>query len=90
MPAARLRCSDHRCDWQGEEDLVLIAPHPFQPEETIQGCPACREIGTLQLVCDEPDCWQPCSCGTPTPDGGYRRTCFWHRPSDGPKPVSIV
>lgn len=28
---------------------------------------------------DEPGCWEPSSCGTPTA-GVYRRTCWAHRP----------
>lgn len=33
----------------------------------------------LSVACDEPDCREQVTCGTPTPDG-YRSTCFDHRP----------
>ena len=29
-------------------------------------------------LCDEPDCFDEVSCGWPTEDGGYRRTCGNH------------
>jgi len=28
--------------------------------------------------CDEPGCYEVTSCGWPTEDGGYRRTCYTH------------
>ena len=28
--------------------------------------------------CDEPGCYEVTSCGWPTEDGGYRRTCYEH------------
>jgi hypothetical protein len=34
-------------------------------------------------LCDEPGCYDPVSCGTPTPDG-YRNTCYEHKPDKGP------
>ena len=73
----KLVCSD--CNWQGEDHEALTAPNPFDPEFNIQGCPRCKEPNTLGVACDELDCWQPVSCGTPTPEG-YRRTCSKHVP----------
>jgi hypothetical protein len=29
-------------------------------------------------ICDEPGCFNGASCGWPTSDGGYRRTCYEH------------
>lgn len=29
-------------------------------------------------LCDEPGCYEVTSCGFPTDDGGYRRTCYGH------------
>lgn len=29
-------------------------------------------------LCDEPGCYEVTSCGFPTDDGGYRRTCYDH------------
>jgi len=36
------------------------------------------ELKTFALVCDEPGCYEYASCGWPTSDGGYRRTCGQH------------
>ena len=69
------------CGWKGHTDEVLIAPHPFATErdEIVWGCPKCRSVGCFRTVCDEPDCWEEDTCGTPTPKG-YRRTCGEHMP----------
>lgn len=74
----KFRCEERRCGWHGEE--VLTAPNPFDPADTINGCPSCRAVDTIELACDEPDCWEPVSCGTPT-DSGYRNTCGPHLPN---------
>jgi hypothetical protein len=42
---------------------VLTAPHPFTTNEQIEGCPKCRQCGTIIPVCDEPGCWNHASCG---------------------------
>lgn len=72
-------CSDWRCGWRGEESEILVAPDPFNPGSEITACPKCREIGTTRVACDEPDCWDESTCGTPTPTG-YRNTCDKHQP----------
>lgn len=73
----KLRCVEHRCDWRGTDKEMLEAPNPFDATETVTGCPDCKDVNTLQEACDEPDCWEFSSCGTPTPTG-YRRTCGKH------------
>lgn len=47
-------CPD--CDWKGLDSQVLTAAHPFA-DGTIDGCPECREINTIRVACEEPDCW---------------------------------
>jgi hypothetical protein len=74
-------CDGRNCNWHGTSDEVLRAPHPFDPGEEVWGCPKCKSIDSLYLACDEPGCWKPVSCGTPTPTG-YRSTCGQHRPKD--------
>ena len=73
------RCANSHCDWCGTSDEVLKAPNPFDPINEIWGCPECKDVNSMYLVCDEPGCWEPVSCGTPTPDG-YRSTCHCHAP----------
>jgi hypothetical protein len=82
LDTTKIMCSERRCLWRGTEDQVLKAPSPFEPDVECWGCPDCKEINTMVGVCDEPGCWQETSCGTPTKDGGYRRTCGKHRPEE--------
>ncbi len=77
--SARRVCT--ACGWRGTDDDILSAPSPFEPQFTIYACPACKEIEQLRGCCDEPGCWEPDTCGTPTPDG-YRRTCGDHVPNE--------
>ena len=71
----KLICSD--CGHQYRESEILKAPSPFEPDENIYGCPKCKAIDKAQSVCDEPECWEPSTCGWPD-DDGYRRTCGKH------------
>lgn len=74
----KLVCTN-RCQWHGQSEEALTAPNPFDPEESIEGCPHCKSVDSLQMACDEPDCWLEVTCGTPTPSG-YRQTCHKHAP----------
>lgn len=69
------------CDWKGNDADLLVAKNPFDPDETIYGCPNCNSIDSYEGVCDEPDCWNLVVMGTPTPEG-YRNTCSKHDPSN--------
>lgn len=79
MTAGYLFCTENHCNWIGREVELLKAPNPFDPEETLTGCPLCRGVNTMLDCCDEPECFEYASCGTPTPTG-YRRTCHKHMP----------
>ena len=69
------------CDWTGDADELLSAPNPFLDDDTMLACPSCRVVtSTVLCACDEPGCWQPATCGVPTP-GGYRSTCGKHVPA---------
>lgn len=65
------------CGWRGKSADALTAPNPFDQEDIITGCPKCKEIGSLAIACDEPDCWATATCGWPS-DSGYRTTCGKH------------
>lgn len=73
-------CQDCRACWPEAE--LLTAPHPFDYEALICGCPGCLGLDLVR-ACDEPDCGRESRMGTPTPDG-YRRTCYEHRPAVTP------
>lgn len=66
------------CDWNGTDQQWLTAENPFDPNSKIIGCPLCKDVGSMRELCDEPGCSQLASCGFPTEDGSYRRTCFDH------------
>lgn len=72
-------CNVRQCNWKGTQDQILNAPHPFTEGERVYGCPHCEEIDSIVGACDEPDCWEIATCGTPT-IAGYRRTCYKHAP----------
>ena len=74
----RFVCED--CNWAGPLEHLLQAENPFDHGEQIQGCPHCKAVNTMRSCCDELGCWEPDTCGTPTGNGGYRRTCGTHRP----------
>jgi len=71
------QCGD--CDARVADLDLLRAQHPFDPEDVVSGCPKCFGL-ELHPVCDEPECRKGVSCGSPSPDGGYRRTCWQHSP----------
>lgn len=72
------KCICMECDFQGTFSEVLEAPNPFDPAETIQGCPMCKAVdGTLRTACHETGCWREATCGSNFPDG-YRWTCYQH------------
>ena len=78
--ATKQSCMALGCDWRGSSDDTLRAPSPFfDSRETLYGCPACKAVNSLYLVCDEPECWDLVAYGTPTSDG-YRSTCSKHKP----------
>jgi hypothetical protein len=75
----KVKCHERHCNWQGYEDEILVAEHPFGYEGAIIGCPKCKSIATIDYVCDEQGCWEVATCGTPSIDG-YRHTCLKHKP----------
>lgn len=67
------------CSAQMHDADVLTAPNPFDPQDTVTGCPKCRAVTNVLVVCDEPGCWREASGGAPTL-AGYRHTCSEHIP----------
>jgi hypothetical protein len=64
------------CDRDTTADDWLTAPHPFDAQETVRGCPWCLAIHTDQEACAF--CTRVATCGSPTGDGGYVSTCDEH------------
>jgi hypothetical protein len=60
-------------------DQILRGPNPFDPDDVVLGCPACKSVNELARACYFEDCWQKVSCGTPTKDG-YKWSCSKHKP----------
>lgn len=74
------------CGWKGmSNDLFEVfyeVTTRAYGETTIaiSVCPDCGECeSTVSMACDNIDCWQPATCGTPT-DEGYTWTCGRHNP----------
>ena len=80
---AMKRWSCKNCGEISLEPALLTAPNPFDPADTISGCPNCKSVEGFDEICDEPDCLQHAGCGFPAgPEfGGYRRTCYKHSTS---------
>lgn len=55
---------------QMDEIKKIVREHEYSALKQILG------------MCDEHDCYKDASCGWPTPDGGYRRTCHAHMKVD--------
>lgn len=47
-------CTERRCGWRGEH--YLSVPNPFEPADTVTGCPGCKSIDTIVNACDVPGC----------------------------------
>lgn len=56
----------------------LMASHPFDVEDSVTGCPACKSVDSFDCACDIEGCLNLQSSGTPTPEG-YARRCWEHR-----------
>lgn len=73
----RFKCTD--CEvWAGDVAEMLVARNPFDPMDEIRGCPHCKSVEQFVNMCDEAGCSREASCGWPTAEGGYRRTCHEH------------
>lgn len=72
------KCECNECCHITTYDLLLKAKHPFQDNETIYGCPKCKNIECFNPICDEPGCTEPVTCGYPTETLGYRNACYKH------------
>lgn len=59
----------------------LEARSPFDPDDHLSGCPACKATNAAERLCDEPGCKQLATCGTPFP-GGYKMHCHVHPPGE--------
>lgn len=75
----KVKCRE--CGWRGDDAEMLNGKNPFDDSE-IWGCPKCFSIDCCEVVCDEIDCWNVATCGSPTSEG-YRQTCGRHEPSIG-------
>lgn len=90
-----LRWLCQSCDWIGNDEDLLRAQSPFDPADTICGCPKCKAVEDIISACDEPGCRRESSCGWPDEAGVYRRTCYEHskwakRPNVGVEPHSAA
>jgi Zn finger protein HypA/HybF involved in hydrogenase expression len=68
-----------RCNEICFKEDILTAPNPFEPETILLGCPACKEINSFELLCDERGCVETLNNASPFPTKeGQRRICDAH------------
>lgn len=79
MSNEKVFCTE--CGWHGTAAEIDRVQDPRSPE-VWNVCPKCRTPEHIVTACDQPECWQPASCGTPTAEG-YRQTCGDHMPNRG-------
>ena len=71
---SKARCD---CGWTGDTEQLLSATSPFDPDDTIFGCPQCKTIADFPAICQAPGCWDAANCGFPHGDG-YFVSCSRH------------
>lgn len=60
----------------------LFAPNPFDPSDTVSGCPECKSVNAIEVGCQVGDCRKIASGGHPGGHGfRYIWTCWDHRPN---------
>lgn len=69
------RCKE--CGWIGQESEIVKFPDP-ESSNIWNICPQCRAAEQFENICDEPECNSIATCGWPTLDNNYRRTCYKH------------
>ena len=86
----KVKCS--LCQWQGQNDSLLVADNPFLKGDTISACPDCLSIQTTEVCCEEPGCWDLATCGTPFGVRQYKSHCYNHPPvpTNTCHPVTVV
>jgi hypothetical protein len=72
---SRWRCKE--CNGICDNDQLLWGKSPFS-DTGLCGCPHCKSVECVEQLCDEPGCLESATCGWPTGNGGYRRTCYAH------------
>mgnify|MGYP001188598977 CR=1 FL=1 len=76
MTVKRWKCD--RCQAVSLLPELLRAPSPFDPDDELIGCPACKRCEGFTALCETPDCEKPATCGGTFEDGVYRHTCGHH------------
>lgn len=66
------------CDEVSTCSELLTALSPFDPEDTLTGCPHCLAVNGFDLLCATDGCMKLATCGGPSADGVYRQTCGDH------------
>jgi hypothetical protein len=84
----RYRCEG--CNQIIDYACLLEAPHPFDKNDVIRGCPLCLQCEDgFTAICDADGCESIAGCGWSS-EHGYRRTCFDHscfKPTPSPPPA---
>lgn len=70
------------CGEVSDQDELLVAPNPFDPGDTIIGCPQCRSVEGFREACASMGCPHASTSGTPDLFGyRYLWLCVEHSPA---------
>jgi hypothetical protein len=73
----KVQCRE--CYWIGLRKNLLFGVNPFNVEETIHGCPECKQCTDgFDGLCYIEGCEELAGCGFPTKAHGYLFTCHKH------------
>jgi hypothetical protein len=79
MKKNKLEWKCQRCETICLKKDILTAPNPFDPKTILLGCPACKEIDSFELLCDEQGCIETLNNASPFPTkNGQRVVCDAH------------
>ena len=53
--AAKAVCKS--CGWKGMWLDILRSPHPWDEDDILVGCPACKDVNTVYEVCGVGGCY---------------------------------
>lgn len=78
-PERRVGCM--YCAYVGPASSWLSAPNPFDPKDTLDGCPECKSAESTVQLCSTSNCQAEASSGRVTVPG-YVYYCNKHYPKE--------
>ena len=83
LRGAKRRWICRECGHVCFDEYILEAPHPFDPEGFVAGCPECKSVDSFISACASEDCRNEASGGHPGAFGfRYLWLCWEHSPTN--------